>query len=412
MKKILVILDGMSGLPLKEFGGKTVLERAEIPNLDFFAENGKMGYMYPLGEKIIPSSDNALVGIFGNDAGECKRGYYEALGVGFKIARGDLALRTNFATVDNLKSKKIIDRRAGRNLSSKEAGELAEAVNMEVKLPCKFEFKASVQHRGVLVLRGGFSDNISSVNSGWKGGRDAMMFKFSEPMDNDPVSKYTANIVNDFISQSHKILDGHEVNVKREDKGLLKANVLLTRGASAEIPKIKGYGSWMSINAMPLEMGIAKASRMKNFAYSIPDMRGRDIYKHFYKLLKKKSGFCVKTLKRSHRDFLGCYVHFKEMDNAGHDDRPLDKKKMIELVDRRFFGKLRRMVRRYGWKVVVSCDHSTPCKLKGHSVDPVPVLVYDGENNDESKGFDEKEMMKGSLGKMYGKEFMKRTGLG
>jgi 2,3-bisphosphoglycerate-independent phosphoglycerate mutase len=412
MKKILVILDGMSGLPLEEFKGRTVLGTADIPNLNFFAENGKMGYMYPLNEKIIPSSDNALISIFGNDADECKRGYYEALGVGVKLKRGDLALRTNFGTVDNLESKKIIDRRAGRNLSSNEARKLAVAINKGVKLPCKFEFIASVQHRGVLVLRGGFSDNISSVNSGWKGGRDASRFKFSEPMDNDPISKYTANIVNDFISQSYKILERDGINEIRRKKGLLPANILLTRGASAEIPKIRSYGSWMSLNAMPLEIGIAKASKMKNYMFNVPDFRGRNVYDHFYKLLKLKSKFCIKALKRYHKDFLGCYVHFKEMDNAGHDDKPLDKKKMIELVDRKFFGKLRKMAIKNKWRVVVSCDHSTPCKLMGHSVDPVPVLVYDGENKDNSGGFNEVEARKGELGKMYGKDFMRKTGLG
>ena len=67
MKKILIILDGASGLPINVFGGKTPLEVAETPNLDFFAKNGKMGYMYPIDEKTAPGSDNSLIAIFGND---------------------------------------------------------------------------------------------------------------------------------------------------------------------------------------------------------------------------------------------------------------------------------------------------------------------------------------------------------
>ena len=411
MKKILVILDGGSGLALSVFGGKSVLESANIPNLNFFAREGRMGYMYPLGEGVIPSSDNSLVSIFGNNARECKRGYYEALGVGVKLKRGDLALRTNFATIDDLTSKRIIDRRAGRTLTSYEAKILSAEINDKVVLPCKFEFKASVQHRGVLVLRGGFSDNISSVNSGWKGGKDANRFKFSEPLDDDSVTKYTVNIVNDFISQSHKILDNHFINQKRVKKGLYPANILLTRGASAEIPKVKRYTSWMSINNMPLEKGIAKASRMDNFEFKTPDLKSIDVYGHFNKLLKLKSKFCVKTLRRNHNDFLGAYIHFKEMDNAGHDNKPYMKREMIELVDRRFFSFLRKMAVKYGWRVVVTCDHSTPCKLRGHSSDPVPVLVYDGKSRDDCLEFNEVDARKGSLGEMVGNEFMKKTGL-
>jgi len=81
------------------------------------------------------------------------------------------------------------------------------------------------------------------------------------------------------------------------------------------------------------------------------------------------------------------------------------------MIDKRFFGFLRKFVRRKDIRIVVTCDHSTPCKLKMHSADPVPVLVYDGKRKDETKKFCEREARKGSLGKMYGKDFMEKTGL-
>jgi len=338
MKKILIIIDGASDLPNKQLDDKTPLEAAETPNLDFFAKNGQLGFMYPINEKTTPSSDNALISIFGNNPKLCQRGVYESIGAGLELKRGDLALRTNFGTIENLKSKKLLDRRAGRTLSTKEAHQLAKAINEKVILPCKFEFKATVQHRGVLVLRGGFSDNISSVNSGWAGtDKKANQFKFSEPLDNDSLSKHTANIINKFIHESHKILKNHSINLNRKKRGLFPANIILTRGASDSIPKIKHYKSWMSINSMPLEVGIAKVSKMKNFAFKIPELKSIDIYKHFYKILKIKSKFSINTLKRNHKDFLGCYIHFKETDVPGHDNKPLEKIKMLELIDNRFF---------------------------------------------------------------------------
>jgi 2,3-bisphosphoglycerate-independent phosphoglycerate mutase len=167
----------------------------------------------------------------------------------------------------------------------------------------------------------------------------------------------------------------------------------------------------MSINSMPLEIGIAKASGMKNFSFKIPEMKGVDVYDNLYKSLNKSIKFAIKTLKRNHKDFLGCYIHFKETDVPGHDNKPYEKKNMLEIIDKKFFSFLNKMVGKYGWRVVVTCDHSTPCKLKSHSSDPVPVLVYDGESCDEMTKFNEKQARAGSLGKMYGKEFMKRVGL-
>ncbi len=410
MKKILVILDGASGLGVKVFAGKTPLDVAEIPNLDWFTKNGKIGYMYPIDEKTVPGSDNSLISIFGNNPLNCKRGIYEAVGLGIKLNRGDLALRTNFSTIDNLKNKKVIDRRAGRTLTTKEAKALGKILNQKIKLPCEFEFYPAVQHRGVLVLRGGFSDNISNTDPEWKPGIFNNNFKFSKPLDDDENSKYTANVLNDFLTQSFNILNNHQINFIRRKKGLLPANMLFTRGGGVELPKLKKYKTWMSINSMPLEIGLAKAMEMKNFSFKYPELKKIDVYANLYDGLNKSIKFAIKMIKKKYKDFLGCYIQFKETDVPGHDNKPYDKKKMIEIIDKKFFGFLRKFVEDKNIKVVVTCDHSTPCKKKMHSGDPVPVLVY-GEDKDDSIKFSEKESKKGSLGKIYGKEFMKKTGL-
>ena len=409
MKKILVILDGAAGLPVKIFGGKTPLEMAETPNLDFFAEKGKMGYMYPVDERTIPGSDDSLISIFGNNPMLSRRGVYEAIGLGIKLSRGDLALRTNLGTIRNLKSRIIVDRRAGRTLTTKEAQILAKILNSKIKLACKFEFKPAVQHRGILVLRGGFSDNITNTDSEWKSGRDDK-FKFSVPLDDDENSKYTANVLNDFLNQSFKILDNHQVNFIRRKKGLLPANMFFTRGGGIEIPKIKKYKDWMSINSMPLEIGIAKSSGMKNFSFEYPKLKKIDVYANLYDGLNKTIKFAVKAIKKQHKNYLGCYIQFKETDVPGHDNKPYEKKNMLEIIDKKFFGFLKKFVEGKDVRVVVTCDHSTPCKIKKHSSDPVPVLVFGG-GGDESSRFCEREARRGSLGKMYGVELFKKAGL-
>ncbi len=411
MKKILVILDGASGLPENCFGGKTPLEMAETPNLDYFAKKGKMGYMYPIDEKTIPGSDNSIISLLGNNPKNCKRGTYETIGAGVKLKRGDFAARINFGTIDNLSNRRIIDRRAGRTLTTKEVKILSKTLNSQIKLACKFELYPLVQHRGVLVLRGGFSDNITNTDPEWSPGKEKK-FKFSEPLDDeDEIAKYTSNIINDFIVQAFNILNTHYINLNRKKIGLLPANLILTRGGGIEIPKLKQYKSWMSLNSMPLEIGIAKISGMNNFSFEYPKLKKIDVYDNLYNSLNKTIKFTIKILKKQHKNYLGGYIHFKETDIPGHDNKPYEKKNMLEMIDKRFFGFLRKFVRGKDIKVVVTCDHSTPCKLKSHSADPVPVLLYDGKKEDDTIMFCEKESKKGSLGKFYGKDFMNKTGL-
>ena len=410
MKKILVVLDGASDLPVKVFGGKTPLEIAETPNLDFFAKEGKMGFMYPIDEKTVPGSDNSLISLFGNNPNDCKRGIYEAIGVGFKLKRGDIAFRCNFGTIKNLKDKIVIDRRAGRTLSTKEAKILEKDLNKKIKLHCDFEFKSSVQHRGVLVLRGGFSDNISNTDPEWNPS-GFNRFKFSQPLDEDENSKYTANMLNDFLFQAHKILRNHPINLKRMRKGLLPANFIFTRGGGVEKPKLKQYRTWMSINPMPLEIGISELSGMKTFSFAYPELKGIDAYGNLYKGLNKSIAFAIKTLKKQHKHYSGCYIQIKETDIPGHDNKPYEKKNMLEIIDKKFFSYLKKFMQDKDIKLVVTCDHSTPCKIKMHSADPVPVLVYNGKDKDKTERFSEEESKKGDLGKMYGKKFIEKTGL-
>ncbi len=414
MKKIFIVLDGAADLPNRILDNKTPLEYAYTPNLDYLTKNGRLGLMYPLNEKTIPSSANSLIAILGNPPEKCRRGVYEAIGAGLKFKKGNLALRTNFATIENLESKKIIDRRAGRTLTTKEAESLSESINKKLKLPCKFEFKSTVEHRGVLILRGKHSDKISSVNSGWAGADKAAKFEFSKPLDKNPESKKSSSLVNSFISQSYKILRNHPINQIRKKKGLFPANIILTRGAGSEIPKIKKYSKWMSINSMPLEIGIAKLSNMKNFSFKIPEIKSIDIYSYLYELLDKKIKYSINILKRNHKDFNGCYIQIKETDVPGHDNKPLDKTKIIEIIDKKFFSFIKEFSIKNKWEVIITCDHSTPCEMKGHSNHPVPVLIFNPEKiekRDYTHRFNEIEARIGSLKTFYGKDFVRITGL-
>ena len=410
MKGILVILDGIGDLPCKQLDGKTPLEFADTPNLDFLAARGEMGFMYPVKPGFIPESDEAIVSIFNNDLISSTRGQLETIGADVKLTRGDLALRINFATIGSFEKGNIIDRRAGRTLTTLEAEILAKALN-KIKLPCKFVFKPTIQHRGVLVFRGGFSDNISGNDATYIQGKSKAVDKigFCKPLDDDENSQYSANLVNEFIEKAHEILDKHPINKERKRRGLLPANYLLVRGAGIETPKLKLYKKWISVAYMPLEIGFSKICGMKVFSFDYPKLKNLDAYTNLYDGLEKACKFSIKTLKKNYKNVDYAYIHLKETDLPGHDNKPVEKKLMLEYIDKTLFKFLRKFAPPNKIKVVVTADHSTPCKLKVHSADPVPVLFYNDSIPRERK-FCEKEARKGTLGRISGRDLLKSVG--
>ena len=414
MKKVLIVIDGMGDLPDKRLGDKTPLEYAKTPNLDALTKKGQLGYMYPVNETYAPESDTAVVGILGNDPLSSSRGQFEALGAGLKLKRGDLALRANFGTVDNIKNRKMIDRRAGRTLTTKEAKQLANAINKEVKLPAKFKFVPTVQHRGVLVFYGGFSDNITDTDTyQHEKGKIWVKDKFdwSKALDEDENAEYTANLINSFIDQSFKVLKNHPINKIRKKRGLMPANIILARDPGIEMPKIKKFSKAMAIVNMPLEKGICKAAGMDVYGFEYPKMKNYDAYENLNTGLNKMCSFAIRTLNRKGKKYNFCYIHIKETDVPGHDNKVLEKVKFLEMIDKKVFAFIKKYVEKKKIKLLVTADHSTPCRLKTHTSDPVPVLFYDpNQKPDKTDSFSETQAKKGALGKIIGKNLLKKAG--
>ena len=411
MKGVLVVMDGLGDLPSKQLDEKTPLESADTPNMDFLASRGEMGYMYPVKPEFTPESDEAIVSMFGNDLISSTRGQLEVRGTEINLMRGDLALRVNFATIDSIENGNILDRRAGRTLTTAEAEILSKAINNKIKLPCKFIFKPTIQHRAVLVFKGGFSDSILGNDLTYIKGKTQSMNKigFCKPLDDDENSSYTANIVNEFIEKVYEVLKNHPINLERKRKGLMPANYIFVRGAGTEIPKLKQYRTWLSIAYMPLEIGFSKTSGMSVFSFGYPKLKELDVYSNLYDGLKEVCDFSIKVLKKNYKKYDYAYIHIKETDLPGHDNKPIEKKRMIEYIDKTLFSFLREFAPINKIKVVVTADHSTPCRLKDHSADPVPVLLYNNSPLRKRK-FCEKEAMNGSLKEIIGKDLLKKVG--
>lgn len=411
MKGVLIILDGVSDIPHPLLKEKTPLESAETPNLDFLAGNSEIGLMYPVKPKFTPESDEAIISLFGNSLISSSRGQLEAKGADLDLKRGDLAFRVDFGTIDNLKFGNILDRRAGRTLTTLEAQDLAKSIN-KIQLSTGFIFEPTIQHRAVLVLKGGFSDAVSGNDFSYSGGKfkEQKKIQLCEPLDEEDLANYTSKILNEFLEKSFEVLNNHPVNKERKKKGLLPANYLFIRGAGIEPPKLKQYPNWISLSYMPLEIGFSKLSGMKVVSFNYPPLNSLNVYENLRDGLKKACEFFIKNLKKYYKKFDYIYIHIKETDLPGHDDKPIEKRLMIEYIDKTLFGFLRKVAERDStMKIVVTADHTTACILRGHSFHPVPVLLYN-HSHFKKKRFCEKDAKNGTLGRFNGSDLFKVAG--
>lgn len=411
LKGVLVVLDGLGDLPTKQLGGKTPLEFAKTPSLDSMASRGELGLMHTVAPGYSPGSDEAIVSMFANDVKESKRGWIECVGAGLNPKKGDITLRVNFGTIDSLDKGNVVDRRAGRTLTNKEARALADEIN-RLKFPYKFEFVSTVQHRASLVIHGDFSDKIYGNDMTYQKGRSDEINKITDclPVDKTEKSKHTCEVLNEFLVLTHEILKNHPVNLERKKKGLMPANYLFFRGPGVEAPQLKQYSNWISTHSMPLEIGFSKLSGIKNFGFLYPELKGLDVYKNLWDGMKKSVKNSIKVLKKNYDKAEYCYIHIKETDLPGHDNKPYEKVKMIEYLDKSLFKFLFRFCSEKRINLVVTADHSTPCKLKSHSADPVPLLWYNLGIPREKIKFGEKACKVGRLGRIFGRDLLKRVG--
>ncbi|MEW6070247.1 MAG: phosphoglycerate mutase, partial [Candidatus Thermoplasmatota archaeon] len=221
-KIIILIMDGASDRIGKQ---KTPLQLARKPNLDNLARNGITGIVDIIAPGIRPGSDTAHLALLGYEPFEVYtgRGPFEAAGAGIELRANDVAFRCNFATVDS--NFRVIDRRAGRIKNAFELGKALDNLKID---DVKIIFKATVEHRGVLVIRGrGLSSGITDVDPH----RENTPIQWSKSITGSESEKRTSSILNKFVKESYRILKDHKVNLTRVSKGIPPANVILPRGA-------------------------------------------------------------------------------------------------------------------------------------------------------------------------------------
>jgi len=409
------LLDGVGDLPHPDLAGKTPLEAATTKNMDMLAKNGIMGQVISVGKGIAPESDIAVFNMLGykfQHSDYAGRGVVEAIGIGIDFKDGDLALRGNFATLDN--EGKIIDRRAGRKIEREDVEEISKEIEKEIKFSnpnTSVVVAPTVGHRVTVRLRDNkpLSSEISNTDPAYgrvdgmgiaKAVGDFMKIEKCIPLEQTENAISAANLVNEFTEQSLEIMKKSDVNKRRSQKNKKLLNSILLRDAGNKYPNVKPINDLHSMNFscivdMPVEVGISNILKMR--AYSAGGLTDYE----------EKASVAAQAMETEN----AIYVHLKGPDEFGHDGDAIGKMKNIEEIDKRFFGTLLAHIDISKVAVMISADHSTPSIHKGHSDDPVPVLISgDMIANDDTQRFTEAEAKKGAIGLIEGAQVVK-TGI-
>ena len=406
------MLDGVGDLPHPDLAGKTPLEAATTKNMDMLAKNGIMGQVISVGKGIAPESDIAVFNMLGykfQHSDYAGRGVVEAIGVGIDFKDGDLALRGNFATLDN--EGKIIDRRAGRKIEREDVEEISKEIEKEIKFSnpnASVVVAPTVGHRVTVRLRDDkpLSSEISNTDPAYgridgmgiaKAVSDFMKIEKCIPLEQTENAISAANLVNEFTEQSLEIMKKSDVNKRRSQKNKKLLNSILLRDAGNKYPNVKPINDLHSMNFscivdMPVEVGISNILKMRTY-----NAGGLTDY-------EEKASVAAQAMETEN----AIYVHLKGPDEFGHDGDAIGKMKNIEEIDKRFFGTLLDQIDVSKIAVMISADHSTPCIYKGHSDDPVPLLISgDMIANDDAQRFTEAEAKKGAIGLIEGAQVVK-----
>lgn len=390
---LLLVLDGVSDRPCPELGNLTPLQAAHTPVLDRLAREGICGIMDTIGAGVRPGSDTSHLSLLGYDPKSyyTGRGPLEALGCGISMDPGMIGFRCNFATLGP--DGRVTDRRAGR---IHHTAPLCEAIEGGVDLSplgVSFNFRAGAGHRAALALKGGRLGAGVSSNDPKKEGLYPPEVR---PLTEREEDRRTALACNEFIRQSREVLERHPLNEERRARGEPPANLVLIRGAG-EMGYIEPFGERYGLNgsvisAAALVTGIGRAVGLEHVpvegATGSVDTN-----------LEGKIRAAIGELKK--KEFV--LVNIKGADEASHDGLAREKAAFIERID----TALQPLSELEGVLIVICGDHSTPCAIREHSADPVPVLIHgEGVRTDDVICFDEIGCARGGLHRICGLSLM------
>lgn len=363
MKYVIVLGDGMADEPIESLGNQTPLEAAATPVMDELASKAEIGLVHTIPEGMKPGSDTANLSVMGYDPKQYYTGRspLEALSIGVPMKDTDVALRCNIVTLSEeepYEEKRILDHSSGE-ISTEEAAVLLEAVKKELENE-SYRFYVGTSYRHCLI---------------WEQGQ---VVELTPPHDvlGQAIGQYLPAdaILREMQKKSYEILADHPVNRERKAKGLNPANSLWFWGAGTKPIltsfEAKNHKKGVMISAVDLLKGIAVGAGMDNICVEGAN-GGLDTN------YEGKAQAAVDALVNKGYDF--AYIHVEAPDEMGHQGSVEKKIKAIENLDGRVIRLVKEGLDASGeeYRLLVLPDHPTPIRVRTHTGDPVPYVLYD-----------------------------------
>ncbi|MBE6885087.1 MAG: cofactor-independent phosphoglycerate mutase [Ruminococcaceae bacterium] len=382
MKYIVMLGDGMSDYPVPELGGKTPLEAANKPNMDYLAAHGVVGMAKTVPDGYTPGSDVANISVIGYNPADCYSGRspLEAVSMGIDLADDDVTFRCNLVTLsdaENYEDAIMLDN-AADEISTPEAAELMNYVNTNLRTD-DFCFYPGVSYRHCAVM------SHAETGSDLTPPHDILDKPIKTYL---PGGKYGERLLG-FMKRSWELLRDHPINKARIERGLRPANSCWfwgegTRPSLNNFEEIYGKKGGM-VSAVDLLKGIGICIGFKNA--EVEGATG-NIDTNF----KGKADAALEMLHS------GCdivYIHVEAPDESGHRGELDNKIRSIELIDSEILGPVMNQLRKEeeDFSVLLMPDHPTPTALRTHVSDPVPFVLYrsDKEGALPAAGYSEKQ---------------------
>ena len=371
MKYIVVLGDGMADEPLEALCGKTPLEYAQTPCMDSLASMGHMGLVQNVPSGMAPGSDVANLSVLGYDP---KRSYsgrspLEALSVGVKMEPDDVIFRTNIVTLteeEPYAEKTILDHSSGE-IATKDADVLMDAIRSAFNSET-VQFYTGTSYRHIMVWKKGKLVSLEPPH-------DHLGTQIGPWLPKEPMLR-------EMMEESFPILNAHPMNLARAEAGKHKANSLWFWGAGTK-PSLQNFEEKTGlkgamISAVDLLKGIAVGAGMK--IYQVPGATGSLDTNY-----EGKAQAAVKALLEDGCDFV--YIHVEAPDEMGHQGLIHEKVQSIEYLDQRLIALVKKAMDDSGedYRMLILPDHPTPIRVRTHTGNPVPFLLYDSTHPEKKK---------------------------
>lgn len=393
MKYVVILGDGMADEPIEALDGRTPLEAAKTPTMDQLAKDAEIGLLKTIPDGMKPGSDTANLAVLGYDPKEYYTGRspLEALSIGVPMEDTDVALRCNLVTLteeEPYEEKRILDH-SSSEISTEDADVLLDAVKKELQSE-NYQFYTGTSYRHCMI---------------WKNGT---VVELTPPHDHltEVIHPYLPQdaMLREMQKRSYEILANHPINQERRAKGLNPANSLWFWGAGTK-PMLSAFSekygkNGAMISAVDLLKGIAVGAKMQ--VIEVPGANG-GLHTNY----EGKAEAALKALLQDGMDF--AYVHLEAPDEMGHQGSLERKLQAIENLDHRIIRLVKDGLDASGedYRMLVLPDHPTPLRIRTHSAEPVPYLLYDSRKHlGSSTIYCERTAKENGIRRMEGYEMM------